>query len=323
MSDQTYSSTPGNEETYPEALAVQAGSGLGSWRKTGHPAKAILEALKYLILIVGLVIVVAPFVWMISTSLTPAAEVFSWPPKLIPDRLAFENYIEAITTIDMPRYFLNSVIVTVSATLVSLVLNSLGGYALAKLHFPGRKLMFIIILGTIMIPPQVTMIPLFIMLRHFPLAGGNNLIGAGGTGLIDTYAALVLPNLASTFGVYMMREFFRMLPSELIDAARVDGANEFTIFWKIFLPLATPALVTTGLFNFTFVWNDFLWPLIMTSSPEMRTLQLGLSAFKGQYFTDWHLMMAATVLTSLPILIIYLIFQRYFVKGVAMSGLKG
>jgi multiple sugar transport system permease protein len=174
-----------------------------------------------------------------------------------------------------------------------------------------------------MIPIQVTMIPVFIIFRRFPFAGGNDLLGMGGSGLIDTYWALILPGMATAFGTYLMREFFLMLPGDLMDAARIDGGSEFRIFRKVYLPLAKPALATIGMFTFTETWNAFIWPLILTNSPEMRTLQLGLSAYRGQYFTEWHLLMAATVLTCLPVFIVFLIGQKQFIKGVAMSGLKG
>jgi multiple sugar transport system permease protein len=281
------------------------------------------RVLIYAILIIGAILVVGPFVWMLSTALTPAMEVFSWPPRLIPDTVMWENFVQASNEIRFPRLLVNSLIVSIIATVSAVFLSSLAGYALAKLRFPGRTILFLFFLGTVMIPAQITMIPLFIMFRAFPLAGGNDILGNGGTGLLNSYSALIMPHLASTFGIYLMREFFRMLPSDLIDAARVDGASEFKIFRRIMLPLAKPALSAVAIFNFTFVWNDFLWPLIMTTDPAMRTVQLGLSAFKGQYFTDWHLLMAATLLASLPVLILYLVAQRHFIRGVAMSGMKG
>lgn len=281
------------------------------------------RGLAYLVLLVGLVVVIFPFIWMVSTSITPAADVFAWPPRLIPQDIRWSNYLEAATVIPLQRYFVNSIIVSVTTVVLAIVLNSMAAYALARLEFPGRNLIFLFILGTIMIPPQVTMIPLFLMFKNFPLMGGNDLLGRGGTGLIDTYQSLILPGLASTFGVYLLREAFRAIPSELIDAARVDGASEFRIFWQVALPLVKPSLAAMGLLIFTFSWNEFLWPLIMTNTPAMRTIQLGLSAFKGQYFTEWHLLMAATVLSTIPVMVVYLIGQRYFVQGVATTGLKG
>ena len=281
-----------------------------------------LQVLSYAVLTAGALAVTAPFIWMVSTSITPGAEVFAWPPRLIPRHPRVENYTEALLRLHFARYFFNSVVVACSATASVLVLDSLAGYAFAKLRFPGRSVLFVFILATVMIPTQVTMIPLFVMFRLVPLAGGNSVLGVGGTGLIDAYPALILPWMATTFGTYLMREFFSMLPGELLDAARLDGCGEFQIYRRIYLPLAAPALATVGIMTFTEVWNAFLWPLIMTTSPAMRTLQLGLSAFKGQYFTDWHLMMAATVITCIPVFILYLLGQRYFVEGVALTGLK-
>ncbi len=277
----------------------------------------------HLILAVGALAVAAPFLWMISISLTPAPDVFAWPPHLIPRHLRWNNYAEVFVRLSFVRYFLNSLIMAGAATASVLVLDSLAGYAFAKLRFPGRNVLFVFILGTLMIPVQVTMIPLFVMFRSAPLVGGNDVFGAGGTGLIDTYPALIAPWMATTFGTYLMREFFGMLPSELTDAARIDGCGELGIFARIYLPLAKPALATVGILTFTEVWNNFLWPLIMTTSPGMRTLQLALSAFKGQYFTEWHLLMAATVVTCLPVFVIYLVGQRYFVQGIALTGFKG
>lgn len=282
----------------------------------------MLRVLAYGALTAGALAITVPFIWMVSTSITPGAEVFAWPPRLVPLHPRLANYAEALVRLHFARYLFNSVVVACAATGSVLVLDSLAGYAFAKLRFPGRGVLFFFILATVMIPAQVTMIPLFIMFSRAPLAGGNSLLGLGGTGLIDTYAALILPWMATTFGTYLMREFFSMLPGELLDAARLDGCHEFQIYSRIYLPLAAPALATVGIMTFTEVWNAFLWPLIMTTSPAMRTLQLGLSAFKGQYFTDWHLMMAATVITCLPIFALYLIGQRYFVQGIALTGLK-
>lgn len=280
-------------------------------------------AISYILLGLGTIVVLLPFVVMISTSLTPVNEVFAWPPKLIPSKLMFRNYPDAIKAIDFGRYYLNSVIITCTATGISLALNSAAGYALAKLRFPGKKIAFLFILGTIMIPVQVTMIPVFIMFRKFPFAGGNNFFGQGGIGLIDSYLALILPNMATTMGIYLLREFFKSLPNELLQAARVDGSSEYRTFFEICLPLSGPGLIASGIFNFTNSWNDFLWPLIMTVTPKMRTIQLGLSQYQGQYFTDWHLMMAATLMSCLPILVLYCIFQKGFVEGISSTGIKG
>lgn len=277
----------------------------------------------HFVILIGLAFTLFPFIWLISTSLTPANEVFIWPPKLIPSKIMFSNYIHAIPRIDFFTCLKNSLIISTTTTIIGLTFNTLAGYSLAKLKFPGRNFIFLIILATLMIPPQVTVIPLFKMFRGFPLLGGNDISGFGGSGIINTYFSLILPGMASTFGVFMMREFFRMLPDELKDAARIDGASEIGILMMVYLPLAKPALVAVGIFTFTYSWNDFFWPLIMTSTPDMYTLQLGLSFLKSQYFTEWHLLMALTALSMIPILILYSIFQKNFIQGMAMSGIKG
>ncbi|MBI2525259.1 MAG: carbohydrate ABC transporter permease [Candidatus Rokubacteria bacterium] len=308
----------------PDILVLADGHGQHSRCVALRPLvlKRIGRLLLYVVLMGGAVVMVSPFMWMLSTSVTPAAEVFAWPPRLIPSALRVDNYREALVKLDFSRYFINSLIVAGVSTLSVLILDSLAGYAFARLRFPGRGVLFSFILGTVMIPVQVTMIPLFIMFRAVPLAGGNDLLGTGGTGLIDTYSALIFPGMATTLGVYIMREFFSMLPPDLLDAARIDGCSEFQAFCRVYLPLAKPALATVGMFTFTESWNAFLWPLILTTKPEMRTLQLGLSSYKDQYFADWHLLMAAAVITSLPIFLIFLVGQRQFIKGVALSGLK-
>lgn len=267
-------------------------------------------------------LIVFPFIWMFSTAITPGNEVFAWPPRLIPSRAAWGNFREAIVQYRFGGYMVNTLIVACISTASSVFFNALAGYTFGKLKFPGRDLLFFLVLASIMIPLQITMVPVFIMFKNMPLAGGNNLFGAGGTGLIDTLTSLVLPGLATTFGTYLAKEHFAALPWELLDSGRIDGLSEGQIFWKIYLPLAKPVLATVAIFSFTETWNNFVWPLVMTSSPEKRTVQLALSGMKGQYFSDWHLLMAATIFTALPCFIVYLIGQKQFTQGVAMTGLK-
>jgi multiple sugar transport system permease protein len=183
--------------------------------------------------------------------------------------------------------------------------------------------LFILVLGTMMIPAQVTMVPVFIMLKHWPLVGGNNILGAGGHGLLNSYPGLVLPMAVGAFGIFLLRQFFMTLPRELEDAARIDGCSEAGIYWRIILPLSKPALATLGIFTFTAAWNEFLWPLLIMSKDSMKTLQVGLQVFQTQYTTSWDLLMAGTVVVTLPVLIIFLFGQRYFTRGIALSGMKG
>jgi len=280
-------------------------------------------AIRQLTVIALIAIVVFPFLWMIVTSLTPVQEVFAWPPQLVPSQFRWENYPEAAAQYDFWRCFANSLVVAILATVSIIIVDSLAGYAFARLPFRGADAIYGGVLVTVMIPMQITMIPLFIMFKHAPLIGGNDLLGAGGHGLVDSYAGMIVPWMASTFGTMLMREYFRMLPYDLIDAARLDGLNEFQIFLNIYFPLARPAIASVALLTFTEVWNTFLWPLIITTSEKMRTVQVEMASIKDQYFTDWHLLMALTVMSCVPVLVVYFLGQKHFTRGIAFSGIKG
>lgn len=297
------------------ANQVQASKGRTFFR----PDRLLL----YAGLVVMTIIMGFPLYWMISTGLKTEAQAQAFPPELIPNPMILTNFADALARANFGRYVLNSMIVSVSSVALVLFLSSLAGYAFARIRFPGRNLLFGIVLSTMIIPGQVTMIPVFIMIARFPLLGGNDLMGVGGSGLLNTYPGLIIPQLSSAFAIFMMRQFMLSLPEELSDAARIDGASEFGIYWRIMLPLTTPALITLGLFTFTNTWNDFIWPLIVTNSESMRTVQLGLALFRGLRFTEQSLFMAATTLATLPVLILFLLGQRYFIKGVALSGIKG
>ena len=277
----------------------------------------------HLVLAAGALTTIVPFLWMISTSLKPEPEIFRFPPVWIPSAWKWDNYAKAMTAAPFGRYFLNTVIYAVGITASNLLFCSMAAYAFARLRFPGRNLLFILVLGTMMIPAQVTMVPVFIMLKRWPLLGGNDLLGAGGHGLLNTYTGLVLPGAVGAFGIFLLRQFFMTLPRELEDAARIDGCSEAGIYWRIILPLSKPAMATLGIFTFTAAWNEFLWPLLIMSKDSMKTLQVGLQVFQTQYTTAWDLLMAGTVVVTLPVLIIFLFGQRYFTRGIALSGIKG
>lgn len=268
-------------------------------------------------------VVLVPFLMVASIALTTPERVFEWPPQFIPPDPQWSNFVDVFHVTDFGRFMWNSFVIASVSTMAIVVIDGLAGYAFAKMRFPGRTKLFILILATLMVPVQVTIVPLFIMFRHFPLMGGNNLLGQGGTGILDSYPALILPFLASAYGTYLMREFMRMVPGNLVDAARMDGAHEFAIFWKIFLPNAKPALAVIAMFNFTAVWNEFMIPLIMTSSSDMKVIQLGLADFSDQVVVRWTLLMAAVLIAVLPLMVMFIIGQRHFVKGVALSGAKG
>jgi multiple sugar transport system permease protein len=281
------------------------------------------KALFHLLLAVGAVTMLLPFLWMISTSLKPEPEIFRFPPVWLPRLWKWANYTQAMQAAAFGRYFINTVIYAVVVTASNLLLCSMAAYAFARLRFRGRNLLFILTLGTMMVPGQVTMVPVFILLKRWPFVGGNDWLGLGGHGLLNTYVGLVLPGAVGAFGIFLLRQFFMTLPRELEDAARIDGCSEAGIYWRIILPLSTPALATLGIFTFTAAWNEFLWPLLITSKDSMRTLQLGLQVFQTQYTTRWDLLMAGTVVVTLPVLFLFLAGQRYFTRGIALSGIKG
>lgn len=286
--------------------------------KRTNMGRYVIWAVALLVSVVFLI----PTLWMILTSLKPSSEIFSLPPKLLPKHFIWSNYPGALSSADFGRYFINSVIVSVSAVVVSLCASSMAGYSLARLSYRGRELFFFAILATVMVPFQVTIVPLFILLRHVPLAGGNNLAGNGGLGLLNSYPGLVLPYAASAFGIFIMRQFFLTLPKDLEDSARVEGASEFRVFWQIMLPLVKPAIATLSVFTFQAAWDGFLWPLVIVKQDYMNTLQLGLSVFEQQFTTQWNLLMAATTMATIPMMILFLAAQRTFTQGIALSGLK-
>ena len=284
--------------------------------------RAAAKLLFHIFLALGAITMILPFLWMLSTSVKPESQIFA-SPTWIPKVWKWSNYSAAMEAAPFARYFANTVLYSVVITLSNLFLCSIAAYAFARLRFRGKNVLFVLVLATMMIPGQVTMVPVFIMLKHWPLMGGNNFLGDGGHGLLNSYTGLILPGAVGAFGIFLLRQFFLTLPRELEDAARIDGCSEFGIYWRIILPLSTPALATLGIFTFTAAWNEFLWPLLITSKDSMKTLQLGLQIFQTQYTTRWDLLMAGTVIITIPVLILFLAGQRYFTRGIAMSGIKG
>ncbi|MFS0724942.1 carbohydrate ABC transporter permease [Paenibacillus sp. 1P07SE] len=274
------------------------------------------------VLLILSLIMLAPFALMISTSLKTLGEIQSPVFSFFPREWRFDNYLTAMSSGNWLLYFYNSLVVTIITVIASLVLNSMAGYAFARLRFPGRATLFFSVLIGIMVPPQVTMIPTFLMMKQFPLAGGNDLFGTGGIGFINSYTGLILPFIAGSFGIFLCRQFFLSFPSALDEAAAIDGAGKFRVFLQIYLPLSKPILATLAIFKTTSAWNDYMWPLIMTNTSQMRTVQLGLTMFRGETGTDWHLLMAATTLVVLPLVLLFLAAQRYFVQGIVTTGLK-
>jgi multiple sugar transport system permease protein len=292
-------------------------------RRSTRARRRLFHLPIYVVLIVGGVLFGAPFAWLISASFQTSGDIFSWPPQWIPENPTFQGYIRFFTETDAAKWFLNSAFVATSVTVLQLFFNSMAAFVFAKRRFPGRDIIFIIFLATMMVPPQVTMIPNYLILQHIPLFGGNDLLGQGGHGMLDSYWGLILPGAVSAFGIFLLRQFMMGIPDELLDAARIDGASEFTVYWRIMLPLCRPVLAATAIFTFMAAWEDFLWPLIIMSDPEKFTAPLGLALFVQKNQTDWGLLLAGSVIASLPMVIIFIIFQRQFVQGIAMSGIKG
>ncbi|MEA5014631.1 MAG: carbohydrate ABC transporter permease [Candidatus Limiplasma sp.] len=272
--------------------------------------------------IVLAVLFASPFFIMLTTSLKTFGEIQT-RSGFLPQTPMFGNYLVAMQSGNWGRYFLNSIYVTVLAVLISLIINSLAGYAFARLTFKGRDFLFMLCLLGLVVPPQTIMIPVFIILKSFPLAGGNNLLGVGGRGLIDTYAGMLAPYIAGAFGVFIFKQFFMNFPRALDDAARIDGLNRFQLYLRIYVPLSKPVIATMIAIKSTSTWNEYTWPLIITTSEKMRTVQLALTTFRDDYNVQWHLLMAATAIVILPILGVFIFLQKYFVASVVNTGIKG
>lgn len=267
----------------------------------------------YIVLLIVAGMMIVPFMWMVTTSLKAPGTEFGYPPQILPTQFNFDNYNTLFTNLPFFRYFVNTVIVTFFTVVGQLIICSLAAYGFARLNFMGRDTIFVLYLTTMMIPFQITLIPLYLIITQL--------------GWVNTYQGLIVPGISSAFGIFLLRQSFLNIPRDYQDAARIDGANEFTIFVRIFLPLNGPTLATLGVFAFMGTWTDLLWPLLIARSPEMRTLELGLAYFNARpnafLQPNWPLLMAGSVVVMLPVLIVYIVAQRYFIRGIALSGVKG
>ncbi len=271
--------------------------------RMGRPTRLALHT----ILLLGAIIMVAPFLVMLLVSLLPLTSFMKRDFSL--SALTLDNYVETFQAVPFARYYFNSIVVTVSVTVSQILISSLAAYAFARLRFRGRDGLFLLYLATLMIPFPVTLIPNFLIVKNL--------------GWYDTYLALIMPGMFSVFSTFLLRQYYRGLPLDLDEAARMDGASSLRIWWQIVVPLSGPVLATLAIFTFQGVWNEFLWPLVVTSSENMRTIPVGLAAFVGQYSTAWNLLMAGSVIALLPVLVIYIIGQNWFVKGITLSGMGG
>jgi ABC-type glycerol-3-phosphate transport system permease component len=264
----------------------------------------------HLLLLVGLAAVMMPVVFAVSTSLKPYGDLFIYPPVWIPLPPKWDNYFEALTFVPFDRYFLNTSIITGLDIVGKLITCSLVAFAFARLHWWGRDTLFVIMIATLMLPPQVTLIPQFVIWSQL--------------GWIDTFVPLILPNFfGGPYMTFLLRQFFMSIPPELDDAARIDGCSSLGIFWRIILPLSSPALMAVTVFVFNATWNEFLSPLIYLHSKSNLTIALGLRSFQSEHGPEWHLVMAASLVTMLPILLVFFLGQRYFIQGIVFTGVKG
>ena len=288
--------------------APAAPAPLAWWQHKGNRS-LIARTLAFLLALLGALAFLVPFLWALSTSLKPSYQIFADPPIWIPSPALFSNYTQAMTELPFARYFANTSIVTFSAMLGDVLVSTLVAYGFARMRFPGRDLLFLILLGTMMLPMQVTMIPIFIIFRSF--------------GWIDTFLPLIVPAyFGSPFYIFLLRQFFLTIPGDLEDAAFIDGATHAQTLWRIFVPLSLPAMATVAVFSFMHHWQDFFMPLIYLNSKELKTVSLALQMFRAEFSTDWNLMMAAAVTTSIPCLLLFFFAQRYFISGIVMTGLK-
>jgi multiple sugar transport system permease protein len=259
-------------------------------------------------LIVSLIATLFPFAWMVSTSFKSTSEIFTLTPTLLPTLPTLDHYRTLFSTLNIVRYYWNSAVFAILGTILAIMCNSMAGYAFAKLNFPGREKLFTLLMFAMMVPGQVTMMPVFLILKNF--------------GLLNSFTGLIIPGSASVFGIFMLRQFMSEIPDEILEAARMDGCTEFTIFWKIMLPLSTPILATLAIFSFIGAWNEFFWPLIIMLKEENYTLPVALANLNGQYNTDWGLLMSGSVLVVIPVILVFLLAQKHYIKGIAAGSVK-
>jgi multiple sugar transport system permease protein len=262
----------------------------------------------YLLLLLGGVTTLAPFIWMISASFMEDGHASVYPPRFLPDHFSLNQYLNLFSRLNVGKYFFNSLFLAITITFISLFFNSMAGYAFAKYRFKGKYLLFNILLSSMIIPAQVTMLPLFLMLKTM--------------GLINTYLSIIIPGLANIFGIFLIRQYALSIPDSLIEAARMDGATDFQIYRKVILPLCLPILTTLAIFTFMTIWNDFLWPLIALTDDSMYTLPVALANLMQEHVRDPELMMAGSVITIIPVIVVFLALQKYYISGIMLGGVK-
>jgi multiple sugar transport system permease protein len=284
--------------------------------------RIVQKSLWYVAATIIAVLAIMPVVMMVFASFKTAEEIRSSTFRLLPATFQFSNYTTAFRTGSWGVYFKNSIIITTVTVLFALLFNSIAGFAFARLSFAGSKILFLFLLVGLMMPPQVTMLPTFLIMARFPLAGGNNLWGVGGHGLVNTIQGIIIPIVSGSYGVFLCKQFYENFPRSLDDAAEIDGANTWQLFFLIYLPNSRVILTTLTLLKGLSVWNDYLWPLVMTRSESKRTVQLALTMFTSDTVIQWGPLMAAATVVALPMIVLFLSAQKYFVQGIVTTGLK-
>ncbi|WP_409341563.1 carbohydrate ABC transporter permease [Paenibacillus sp. MBLB4367] len=266
------------------------------------------KAIVHLILVLGAIVMVVPFIWMLLTSVKSLGESTQIPPVIFPKTFRWSNYSNVIDALPFLTFYWNTIVTTVAKTIGQLIFCALAAYAFARLEFPGRNFLFLLMLSVLMVPGQVFIIPQYMIMKHL--------------GWLNSLQALIVPGLFSAFGTFLLRQFFMTMPKEMEEAAKLDGCNQFTIFWRIMLPLAKSGLVALAIFTILWSWNDLMWPMIVNNSPEKMVLSVGLASLQGEHTTDYPTMMAGSVLAIWPMIVLFLVFQRSFIEGIALTGSK-
>ena len=273
------------------------------------PRKALATLGIHLLLVAAVCLTIFPLAWMVMASLMPAGEASAYPMSWVPSALSLEHYRALFSRLEIVRYIMNSALIASAVTLLSLVVNSMAGYAFAKLSFPGRERVFRGLVASLVVPGQVTMLPLFMLLKYL--------------GLINSFWGVIVPGMASVFGIFLFRQYALSIPDSLLDAARIDGAGEWRIYRSIVLPLCKPILLTLAVFTFMGTWNDFMWPLVVLTDSRLHTLPVALANLSGEHVQDTELMMAGALLTVLPVIVLYALLQRYYIEGIMVGSIKG
>ncbi|MFG3658367.1 carbohydrate ABC transporter permease [Streptomyces sp. NPDC047706] len=292
--------------------------------RTGRPllTRRLRRVALHLVLATVSLVMAIPFLWMIITSLKTDPDLASYPPGLLPEIWDWDNYPEALEYAPFGTYFRNSLFISIGHTALNLALASMAGYALARIQFRGSTIIFMGVLATMMIPSYTKIIPQYLIAKGIPFFGGNDYLGRGGHGWLDSWWGLIIPGALTPFAIFLFRQFYLSLPRELEEAARIDGMGEFGIYARVMTPLVKPAIATVALLTFESSWNNFLWPLIITTDTDLRVIQVGLSAFQQADQNAWAYLMAGTALATIPMVALFLLAQRYFVQGFANSGIK-